>query len=91
MGKGKKYFIETFGCQMNVRDSEIIRGYLEEIGMTMTKDPSEASFILSILVPLERMLRITCMVSLAMSKFSLIQNLELLSPLRLYDATRSSV
>lgn len=45
-GKGKKYFIETFGCQMNVRDSEIIRGYLEEIGMTMTKDSSEASFIL---------------------------------------------
>lgn len=45
-GQGKKYFIETFGCQMNVRDSEIIRGYLEEIGMTMTDKPSEASFIL---------------------------------------------
>lgn len=45
-GQGKKYFIETFGCQMNVRDSEIIRGYLEGIGMSMTKDPKEADFIL---------------------------------------------
>lgn len=45
-GNGKKYFIETFGCQMNVRDSEIIRGFLEKIGMTMTRKPSEASFIL---------------------------------------------
>lgn len=45
-GEGKRYFIETFGCQMNVRDSEIIRGYLEGIGMRMTKNPKEADFIL---------------------------------------------
>ena len=37
-GKGKKYFIETFGCQMNVRDSEIIRGYLAEL---LERQPAE--------------------------------------------------
>lgn len=45
-GKGKKYYIETFGCQMNVRDSEIIRGFLEKIGMTATEDPNQADFAL---------------------------------------------
>lgn len=45
-GRGKKYFIETFGCQMNVRDSEIIKGYLEAIGLTPAQSASEASFIL---------------------------------------------
>ena len=30
--KGKKYFLRTYGCQMNVHDSEAIRSYLEELG-----------------------------------------------------------
>lgn len=41
-GNGKKYFIETFGCQMNVRDSEIICGFLQKIGMEPTADPVQA-------------------------------------------------
>jgi len=45
-GKGKKYFIQTFGCQMNVRDSEIIAGYLENLGMREVKTPKNADFIL---------------------------------------------
>lgn len=45
-GKGKKYFIQTFGCQMNVRDSEIIAGYLENIGMKQVKNPELADIIL---------------------------------------------
>ena len=35
---GKKYFIRTFGCQANVRDEEIMAGYLKEAGMTKTDD-----------------------------------------------------
>lgn len=32
IGAGKKYCILTYGCQMNVRDSEIIGGILEDMG-----------------------------------------------------------
>lgn len=45
-GKGKTYFIQTFGCQMNVRDSEIIAGYLENIGMRETSSPKDADIVL---------------------------------------------
>lgn len=31
--KGKTYFIRTYGCQANVRDSEILMGIFESIGM----------------------------------------------------------
>ncbi len=42
----KKYYIETFGCQMNVRDSEHVAGILEGVGFTHTADKSEADCIL---------------------------------------------
>ena len=31
-GTRKKAFVETYGCQQNVSDSEIIMGMLEEMG-----------------------------------------------------------
>ena len=34
--KGKKYFLRTYGCQMNVHDSEEIRYYLERLGYEKT-------------------------------------------------------
>ena len=34
--KGKKYFLRTYGCQMNVHDSEAIASYLEKLGFTKT-------------------------------------------------------
>lgn len=40
LGKGKKYTIQTYGCQGNEADSEKISGLLELIGFT--KAPSEA-------------------------------------------------
>ncbi len=45
-GKDKKAFIETYGCQQNVSDSEIIAGMLVNMGYTITKDKEEASFII---------------------------------------------
>ncbi len=45
-GKGLKYTIATFGCQMNARDSEKIQGMLEQIGYTQTEDEEEADFII---------------------------------------------
>jgi len=44
--KGLKYFIETYGCQMNVRDSEIIAGMLDGAGMSPCSTKEEADFIL---------------------------------------------
>jgi tRNA-2-methylthio-N6-dimethylallyladenosine synthase len=44
-GKKKTYHIETFGCQMNARDSEKISGILKQIGYEET-DTEEADFVL---------------------------------------------
>ena len=43
--KGKKYFLRTYGCQMNVHDSEAIRSYLEELGFTNTEDIEKANVV----------------------------------------------
>ena len=45
-GKNRKYFIKTFGCQGNVRDEEILAGYLEKAGMKRTLVESEAGMVL---------------------------------------------
>ncbi|KKR21523.1 MAG: (Dimethylallyl)adenosine tRNA methylthiotransferase MiaB [Candidatus Moranbacteria bacterium GW2011_GWA2_39_41] len=42
----KKYFIKTFGCQMNISDSERIVGFLNEQGHKLTSDISEASLVI---------------------------------------------
>lgn len=41
----KSYYIETFGCQMNVADSELIAGLLQKEGYKQTSDMREASAI----------------------------------------------
>ncbi len=41
-----KYYLETFGCQMNASDSEIIRGELEEAGYAATDSPGDADILL---------------------------------------------
>ncbi len=40
------YFIETYGCQMNVHDSEIMASLLEESGFAPTSNEKEADIIL---------------------------------------------
>jgi tRNA-2-methylthio-N6-dimethylallyladenosine synthase len=42
----KRLFIETFGCQMNVNDSERIVSLLADIGYTPALSPAEADMIL---------------------------------------------
>ena len=39
---GKTYFIRTFGCQMNAKDSEKLLGILEKIGYEETDDEKAA-------------------------------------------------
>lgn len=42
----KKLFIETYGCQMNVADSEVVASVMETIGYYMTENEDEADAIL---------------------------------------------
>ena len=44
----RKYFIQTFGCQMNEHDSEVMAGLLDEQFYVPTKDIKEADLILLI-------------------------------------------
>lgn len=42
----KKFFIQTFGCQMNVYDGQRISAMLEKYGMTQTEDVKDADLII---------------------------------------------
>ncbi len=46
IGTLKKYLILTYGCQMNVHDSEYISGIMEDLGYVKTDDMEEASVII---------------------------------------------
>jgi tRNA-2-methylthio-N6-dimethylallyladenosine synthase len=43
---GKRYHVTTFGCQMNVHDSERMRGMLESLGYEESEDREGADLIL---------------------------------------------
>ena len=43
---GKKYFIKTYGCQMNEHDSENIGALLEQLGFTKVDDYLDADLVL---------------------------------------------
>ena len=45
-GEGRKLFIETYGCQMNVGDTEIIISILQQHGYIYTEEQAEADVIL---------------------------------------------
>jgi tRNA-2-methylthio-N6-dimethylallyladenosine synthase len=42
----RKYFIETYGCQMNVHDSERMAGLLDQAGYEATADDRDADVVL---------------------------------------------
>lgn len=46
IGLHKKYMLHTFGCQANVRDSEVMAGILESLGFVMASSDEEADLIL---------------------------------------------
>ncbi len=45
-GKHKTYYIRTYGCQSNVRDSETIKGILEKMKFTSTNDIMTADLVI---------------------------------------------
>ncbi|MCP8616444.1 tRNA (N6-isopentenyl adenosine(37)-C2)-methylthiotransferase MiaB [Salirhabdus salicampi] len=46
IGKGKKFLIRTYGCQMNEHDTEVMSGMLTELGYESTTEAKEADIIL---------------------------------------------
>ena len=42
----KKVYIETYGCQMNVADSEVVMSILSEAGYKLAADINDADLIL---------------------------------------------
>src|SRR5208282_6748939 len=46
LGPYKTFFLETFGCQMNVHDSEKVAGTLIAQGYSQVDDPSAADLVL---------------------------------------------
>ena len=46
LGKGKRYYIRTYGCQANERDSETLAGILESLGYAPCAQAEEADVIL---------------------------------------------
>lgn len=43
---GKTYFIRTFGCQMNLHDSERVSGLLDSLGCLQALDPKDADIVI---------------------------------------------
>ena len=46
IGQGKRYYLRTYGCQANERDSETLAGILEALQFQPTEDVQEADLIL---------------------------------------------
>jgi tRNA-2-methylthio-N6-dimethylallyladenosine synthase len=42
----RRVYIETYGCQMNVADSELMFGLLDREGYVRTEEPAEADVML---------------------------------------------
>lgn len=45
-GAGRKVYVQTFGCQQNEADSELLAGISADMGYEPTSDPDEADLIL---------------------------------------------
>ncbi|HET6362680.1 MAG TPA: tRNA (N6-isopentenyl adenosine(37)-C2)-methylthiotransferase MiaB [Gemmatimonadota bacterium] len=46
MSTPKRYYIETYGCQMNVADAELMGGVLKREGHVRVDDPGEAEVVI---------------------------------------------
>src|SRR4051794_2944176 len=42
----RRAYVETYGCQMNVADSDMVLGLLHGAGYARTEDPADADLIL---------------------------------------------
>lgn len=45
LGAGAKYFVEVYGCQMNVNDTEILMSIMNDAGYTKADDQGDANIV----------------------------------------------
>ena len=45
MGKNKKYFVRTYGCQGNEADSEVMAGIFESLGFTYCEEAAKSDVV----------------------------------------------
>ena len=60
MGKGRRYYVRTYGCQANERDSETLAGILEALGYAPAKGEEDADVILITLARCAAMRKTRC-------------------------------
>ena len=46
LGEGRYFYIRTYGCQANERDSDTISGIMSAMGYTQTEEPEQASVLI---------------------------------------------
>ena len=46
MGQGRKFYIRTYGCQMNEHDTEVMAGIFMQLGYEPTEDLTQADVVL---------------------------------------------
>lgn len=46
MGQGRKFYIRTYGCQMNEHDTEVMAGIFMQLGYEPTEDLAQADVVL---------------------------------------------
>ena len=62
IGENKKYYLKTYGCQMNVHDSENIKAILEDMSFTECDNMEESDIVLLNTCAIREMLIIRCLV-----------------------------
>lgn len=67
IGRPMTYFVKTFGCQMNARDSEKLVGILEQIGYVEGND-EHSDLLYTTPVPYVRMLTTRCTADLGICR-----------------------
>lgn len=69
IGRPMTYFVKTFGCQMNARDSEKLVGILEQIGYVEGTD-EHSDLLYTTPVPYARMLTTRCTADLGICRIT---------------------
>ena len=69
IGRPMTYFVKTFGCQMNARDSEKLVGILEQIGYVEGTDETRI-LLYTTPVPYVRMLTTRCTADLGICRIT---------------------
>lgn len=60
LGEGRKFYIRTYGCQMNEHDTEVMAGIFMALGYEATNSVDDANVILLNTCAIRKMLKTKC-------------------------------